>query len=818
MLMETLHDAFRSLRRARGFALLTIGILAIGVGLNDAIFTVVDCVLLRPLGYHDADRIVSVRTRFLQENRVNPRVGGGDYVDVATQVHGLEAAAHYNNWDGAVQVAGQSSIAPLAYVSPRFAEVMGVQPVAGRLFGHEDVKGTEALVSAGFAREHFGSAERAVGQSIRGERSLYTVVGVLPDGFSFPGKSTVWFEQDAQPENLHRSAYNESMVAKRRPGVSLTQLNAELATLSNQLQQSYAEDRYKALEAISLQERVVGRVAPTLHLLMGSVAVILLIVCANITHLQLVRATRQVREVAVRSALGAPRARLAMRALVEAALLSLAGCAGALLLALPALRLLVHLAPAGLPRLTEVALNWHVLLYSLLMSFAVMAATALLPVWRAWHVDQSTVLRQDSARGLESRSAVRLRSAFLVVQVAFTLVLAAMAVLLARQLIAQSREDLGFNMERLYTLDANAVEATPLPEIAPADAPDVKAAKELQQQNSYTLRLQRLDNALNTLRVTPGVTGAEAINGAPLGFGGSDVGYAIQGKHVFAAPYRNLPNADIRPLTPGALQMMGVPLLRGRALNAGDVYKSPHVLLISQSLAQHQFAGEEAIGRQVMCGFDESRWWTIVGIVGDVKSTPGAPADETFYVPIAQHPAVASGVQLLVRTAPGAQLSEEALRQRLAQAHPDIAATATSMAQNLSEVERDLRFKSVLFESFGGVSILLAMLGMYGATAYSVTQRTFEFGLRMALGASREQVVASVLRRSLWIAALGVIAGIALYFGLVHVMQSQIGKLPRDPLAVAAATGGIVVLSLLAAASPARRASTVAPMRALRAE
>ncbi len=816
MLLDSLRDALRSLRRAPGFALLTVGILAIGVGLNTAIFTVVDCVLLRPLGYHDADRIVSIQTHDLHRGRVNTRVGGGDYVDLAHLVHGIESAAYYQNWDSGVQVHGLSFIVPQAQVSPRFGEVMGVQPVAGRLFGHDDIQGTEALVSAAFAREHFGSVGAALGEPLRGEYGQYTVVGVLPDSFAFPGKTTVWMEASAEPLVMNRTSYNQRAVAKRRTGTSPGQLAAELATFSQQLQQQYVEDHDKMLEAIPLQQRVVGNVVPTLHLLMGSVAILLLIVCANITHLQLIRATRQMRDIAVRSALGASRARLAMRALAEAALLSLAGCAGALLLAVPALRLLKHLAPTGLPRLDEVALNGPVLLYSLLVSFVLMALTALLPVWRSWRVDQSLVLRQDGTRGMEGRGAVRLRGAFLVAQVAFTLVLAATAVLLARQLIAHTREDLGFDMAHVYTLDSSVLQG--LSGLAgPARTPEEKQAQAQLRAVANARNLVHLTSALDTLRSTPGVTDAQAMLGAPLGFGGPDLGYAIRGKQVFAPPYTNLPGAEIRFITPDALALLHVRLLEGRALNENDRHATPRVLLVNQALARQQFGGTHALGQQIMCGSDDTlSWWTVVGVVGDVKEIPGQAAEPTFYVPIAQHAERASSMQLLVRTEPGAGLSEEALRERLQRAQPDMATTATSMAQNLTEVERDLRFKSVLFESFAGVSILLAMLGMYGATAYSVTQRTFEFGLRMALGSTRQQVVLTVMRRASVLALAGTVTGLLLYVLLLRVSASLVGKLPSDPLSLLIAGLGIAVLTLAASAIPAGRASTVDPARALR--
>ena len=342
-----LRHALRSLRRSPAFTLTVVATLALGTGLNAAIFTVVDNVLLRPLGYHHADRLVAIRTHLDRANRSIFRLGGGDYTDLSRQVSGLEATAHYQNYSDGLQLQGASLYAPIALVSPRFAEILGVQPLAGRLFHATDQDGTDVLVSAGFARTHCGSAAAALGQTMTYNGDLHTIVGVLPDGFSFPEATQVWFERSAQPANANRTAYNQKAVAKRRADVSPAQLDAELTTFSTNLRRQFPDDRDKSLEAVSLQDQIVGPVRPTLHLLMGAVAVILLIVCANITHLQLVRATNQLRSGAIRTALGASRATLIAHALSETALLATAGSIAAVLLAAPALRR-AHAHPLGL--------------------------------------------------------------------------------------------------------------------------------------------------------------------------------------------------------------------------------------------------------------------------------------------------------------------------------------------------------------------------------------------------------------------------------------------------------------------------------------
>ncbi len=816
---STLRLALRSLLRARGFTVTVIVTLAIGIGLNAAIFAVVDCVLLRPLGYHDADRIVAIQTHFVDENRSIPRLGGDDYNDLARQVKGLEAAAYYDAYPDGISLNGKALYLPVATVSPRFFEVMGVQPSAGRVFHGRDINASDAVVGETFALEHFGSPAAALGQTIQ-YGGPHAIVGVVPQAFSFPRTTEVWVEEQAAPANSNRTSYNDRVVAKRRADVTQAQLAAELAAFSSQLQRAYIEDAHKTIEAVPLQEQLVGRIRPTLKLLMGSVGVILLIICANITHLQLVRTTRQLRAVTIRTALGASRAALAGRAIVEATMLALAGSAGAVLLAGPALRLLVRLAPPELPRLGEVHLNADVFFFSFLLALAVMTITALLPVWRSWHVDPSAALRQDAARGTEGSSSVRVRNGLIIAEVALTLTLSVSSILLTRQLIAESRQDLGFAAESLVTLDTHDVGAAVMP-----DYPKDNSAAALAKYKADALpikqqRVARLSSVLDSLSRTPGVLSVAAIMGAPMGFGGSDVSYAVKGKQVFAAG-ENLPNADLRPVTPEIFATLGVPLLRGRGLSAEDRLDTPPVLLIDETLARTVFPNEDPVGKQIMCGYDDvSTWWTIVGVVGAIRSdSPGAPPRPTFYVPVAQHAGSAEDIQIVARTTGAPAAMAETLRKSLLQEHPEIAVKAATMQEHIGETQRTESFRSLLFGSFAAVSILLAAVGMYGVTSYSVAQRRFEFGLRFALGANRTKVLGMVLRDALTIAFVGVALGIAFSFELLHLLSSLFGKLPVfDLRAYLLASVAVLLIALFATLLPARRASTIDPMTVLRGE
>ena len=824
-LIQDLRLAIRQLRRTGTFTFAVILTLALGIGLNAAIFTMVDCVLLRPLGYRDANRIFGINTRFLDENRAIPRVGGGDYSDLEQRVNSLEYTAYYQAYDDGLQAAGRTLYLHIAHVSPEFGQVMGVEPVAGRVFaviahGKTDVKAPqEAMVSSAFARENFGSAAQALGQTLKYQDQLETIVGVLPDGFAFPDKSQVWLEAPSAPDVPSRSGYNQKAIGKARAGVSAAQVNAEIATLSRQLQATYPDDKGKVLEAVPLQEQIVGKIRPVLRLLMAAVGVVLLIVCANITHLQLVRATRLRREVTIRTALGASRMALAWRAGLEVLLLAVGGCVAGVLVALPALELLIRLAPREIPRLGDVRLNFDVILFSFAVSLVAMAATALLPLWRAWQVDPASAMKQDAARGTESRGSGRLRQALIVGEVALTLMLSVGSVLLVRQLIAESQQDLGFSPEKLVVLDTHGVsQVLPLMMKAPngQPSPELKAAIE----KAGAEDVQALDSMLDAIRVVPGVESADAIFSAPMRPAGSDVSYAVRGISKFE-PGAKLPDANIQSMTPGFLKTMGIPLLKGRNLTEADRPGSEKVLLISESMVRQSFAGVDPIGKQIMCGWDSmGEWWTIVGVVGDVRQdSPGTAPAPTIYTPVAQHPASAAQMQVVVRTRADAGAMATTLAQMLKRQYRQVAVQTSTMREDVGESERAQRFRTLLFGSFAAVSILLAMTGMYGVTAYSVAQRRFEFALRFALGAQRTNVVGSVLKGALGVAAIGVVAGFGLSVALTRLIGSQLGKLPSfDPVSYAVAVAGVLLIALAATLQPAYRAARVEPMQALRDE
>ena len=823
-MMRQLRWALRSLRLSPVFSLTVVATLGIGIGLNAAIFTVVDTVLLRPLGYHDADRIVGIETRFKDTGHSTERVGGDDYTDLAREVHGLDATARYSSYASGVSLRGASFYVPVAFVSPQFSEVMGVEPIAGRLFRPSDQDGTEVLLSAAFARDHFGSATAAIGQTVLAQGVTYSIVGVLPAGFSFPGRSELWVEVPPQSVNHNRTSYNDRVLGRRRADVSAGQLSAELGGFSAALERSFPEDRNKSLEAVSLQEEIVGPVRPTLRLLLGSVFVLLLVVSVNLTHLHLVRATRQVRAASIRTALGASRWALAVRALTETILLACGGATLALLLAWPALRVLARLAPPEIPRLNEVHLNVDVLLFSGLISVAVMMVATLLPLWHLSHVHPASVLRADSSRGTETRGSLHLRNALIVAEISLSLMLSVGALLLSRQLIAQSRQDLGFVPDHLLTLDTHTILATPehIPEEPPATSPALVAAYTARLHELMKARNARLGATLASVAAVPGVASVSAIYGAPMSDGGSNGGYAIKGRQNMTATATNLPQANFNPVTPGFFSTLGIPLLRGRFFSEEDGLDAPKVLLINHALARAVFPDQNPIGQQIVTGLDLNSvdFSTIVGVVGDIRSdSPAQPPAPTIYMPAAQHPFWADDMQLVVRTPLSSVAMSETLRKSLLRSHPEVAVKISSMEESVGEVQRPERFRTLLFALFAAVSILLAAVGMYGVTAYTVSQRRFEFGLRMALGSNRSAVLGLVLRKAVVVAAIGIAAGVSLSLSLTRVLGSVVGPLPAfDVVAYSLAAFLMLLLTVVATLVPARAAASVDPMNVLRGE
>jgi putative ABC transport system permease protein len=538
-----------------------------------------------------------------------------------------------------------------------------------------------------------------------------------------------------------------------------------------------------------------GSVRPMLLLLMAAVGLILLIACLNVMHLYLARSVDRQRELAVRTALGSSRWQLGRLVMLESLLISLAGGVLGVLLAIPMVKVLVSIAPQGLPRANEIHLNLWVLAFTAGIALVTTVVASLVPARQAAMVDPIVALKEDSSRGMSGRHSFRLRNGLVIAEVAATFVLAVGASLLVRTMMALHGADLGYSKTGLLIVDA--------------DAPAVNLKDSLEAT-------QKFEGIFADLRTIPGVKNVGGVMGLPTGKYGSNGYYSVDGKQVDETSGQQ---AIFSLSSPDYFKTMEIPFVRGRDFREGDGYNNPFVAIISESLAKQSFPGVDPIGRQIECGLDSpGKGMTIVGVVRDLRQdSPAESPGPALYMPLAQHPYMATQINIAIRTnvAPAALI--DTVRMRIHNAGPGIATRFTTMDAMVGDSVEMQRFRSGVVGSFAGIGLLLAVLGVYGTVAYSVAQRTFEIGIRMTFGAERSSILKLVLRQVLVLVAIGMgLGSIASLIAGRFIASMLAGVSPADPVSLLAAMALMVIAALLAALLPARKASRVEPMRALR--
>jgi predicted permease len=793
-LLDETRYALRQLRKSPAFAATAILTLALGIGANTAIFTVVQSLLLAPLDYPEADRIMAVDTAMMRTGHLSPRTTGPDLVDLKTQAKSLEAVGYYGGGEMGVQLRDHATFTGVAMVDSGFARVFQIAPLAGRWFADAEAK-QAAVVNASFARNNFGGAGAAVGQTIKVEGKALEIVGVLPASFGFPNQTQVWMAAPAQPESTSRTAYNYRAVARLRRGVSLAAAQAELNGIGQRLEAAYPVDNAnKAFQFVPLREQLVGSARPMLLLLMVSVGLVLLIACVNVTHLYLARSVERRRELAVRTALGSSRLRLGRMVVLESLLLSAGGAALGMAMAAPIVELLASIAPADLPRAGEIHLNFWVFAFTAGIALLATVAASLVPARQAARVDPISALKQDSSRGMSSRHSFLLRNGLVIAEVAAALVLAVGAALLARTMLTLQAADLGYSKTGLLIVDA--------------DAPAVTLEDSLAATRKF-------DAIFADLRALPGVESVGGVMGLPTGKYGYNGYYGVNGAEVSV---KSSQQAIFTLASPEYFKTMEIPLLRGRDFAARDGYDAPFVAIVSESLARQSFPGQDPIGRQIQCGLDSPKQMTIVGVVRDVRQdSPAESPGPALYMPLAQHPFMATQINIALRTKVAPASLVESVRGRILRGDPSIATRFTTMDAMVGDSVEMQRFRGMLVGSFAVVGLLLAVLGVYGTVSYSVAQRTFEIGVRMAFGAERRGILAMVLRQVLALVSIGIAAGLALSLVAGQLIASMLtGVSAADPLSLGAAIAVLLLAAMAAALVPARAASRVEPMGALR--
>ena len=798
-LLSDVRYAVRQLRRSPGFAITAVLTLALGIGASTAIFSVVDAVLLRPLPFQDPARIVALETYDTAKQHVIPRVVGGDYQDMQAEP-AFAAVAYYFGGEMGVQLADHSTFTQVAAVSPSFPSVFGTTPIAGTLF-NEAGASHQALVSAAFADAELGGPGAAVGKLVSVESQSYQVTGVLPNSFDFPRGAGIWLQSDGTPANLNRDSFNYRAVARVRDTVSIRQAQSHLDALSHRLAATYpVSHAHLQLRAVPLIDALTSDVRNSLWLWLAAVSMLLLIACANVAHLQLVRVSAQSQSLAIRCALGATRLRVVGNVLLQAALVSLLGGGCGVLLAFPVTRWLLHLLSPELARSVHASVDPRLVAFSPLLTCAVALVSAVLPCWWAIRRYPAAALGRITQFGGTDRGTAIWRRTLVVLETALSFVLATTAGLLLHTLVHIHESPLGFAAANRLVIYAHG------------------PARGLAEAQRRVTELAQLTGDLRTL---PGVESAAQTMGLPAGQYGSNGYYAVQSKGQTMGQ-SGLPWANFSLAGPGYFDTMHIPLLRGRDVTAQDTYRSQPVVVISAALARQSFGEVDPVGQRIICGLDEDsmRGATVVGVVGDVRQD--SPADDptpALYLPLAQHPYLANEVQIVLRTASAPSALIPAVRQRVLATDASIAVRFTTMDDALSKVTAPQQMRGALLTAFAGLALVVAAVGIYSVTSYTVSQQTREIGIRMALGADRIQIARNVMHAAARNGLLGILLGgcASLVVGGL-LTRFLTGVVPTDPLSYGVAAAILLLMVALAALVPAYRAASIEPVVALRTE
>jgi putative ABC transport system permease protein len=818
-LVQDLRYGARILRKSPSFTAVAVVTLALGIGANTAIFSVVNAVLLSPLPYADADRLVLVREVLPHAGPQPVSVSGPDISEIQRLSHVFEKVGGFRVWTYEFSGRGEAQRVTSDRVSSNLFEVLGVQPIVGRAFtAEEELAGHRVVIlSYGLWQRAYGGLLGVLGQTANLDREPYTIVGVMPQSFVFPlpgmaqgVAADLWVPlgfTKAELEDVGDN-FDYSVVARLKPGVSLAQANADLRFVARGVLETYekfARDAHQSLgdfqlgmSSEPLRDEVTGPPRPTLLVLLGSVGLVLLIACVNVANLLMMRAAGRQKEMAVRLAIGAGRFRLLRQFLVEGMLLAFLGGALGLAVALWFKDALVAGMPSTVPRFHSIELNWAVLLFTfLLVSMVGLAFGALPAIWTS-RTDPNSSLKDGRRGTAEGPDSQRTRAAFVVIEVALSVMLLIGAGLLVRSFQRVLNTDPGFRPEHVLTVSI--------------DLPSAEYSRDEQVISFYKQLTDRL-------RQTPGLVYVGGSTDLPL-LGGWTHSFVPEG-------YRPSPGAGLNMCNHSAiygdyLQVMGIPLLRGRSFTEHDGPFSTHVLIVSASLAKKYWPGEDPLGKRLKWGTAESsdNWLTIVGVVGDVKQGPldSVTALHT-YEPYAQ---LGSAPSLRIAVRGQGEPASVAASVRAAASGLDrqlALGNVRPMDEVISRSTAGRRFSLSLVGAFAFLALALAAIGIYAALAYSVARRTHELGVRVALGAGRADVVRLVLGQGLRVTAIGILLGVTGALGLTRFLRNLLYEVqPTDPPTFVVVVLLLISVSVAASYLPARRAMRVDPMVALRYE
>ncbi|MFZ1220632.1 MAG: ABC transporter permease [Chthoniobacterales bacterium] len=798
-LLKDVRFGLRSLGKSPGFTAVALLTLALGIGANTAIFSIIHTVILRPLPYPQPARLVKI-----WPDRPLVSTSKADFLEIKTRARSFEDIAAYSNWGFTLTGTGEPAKLEGARTTANLFSVLGADAASGRVFASDEDqpgKSDVVLLSHGLWQSRFGSDRAIVGRTITIDGKNLTVVGVMPKWFNFPEGMTrdLWI-----PATLDRSLAEDfasgylTLLGRLKPGVTTEQARSEIMAVARSVREQRpnipAEYGSRA-EVNSLQSESVARIRPTLFILLGTVGLVLLIACANVANLQLARTSNRQRELAVRAALGASRARLVRQLLTESLLLSILGGAAGIVLAYVGLDFLLTLIPADTPRTAEISISANVLAFSLGISALAGVLFGLAPALQTSSPDLQSPLKEGGRSS--SSGGGRLRSLLVISEVALALTLVIGAGLLIKSFWRLQRVNPGFEADQVISF-----------QLSPADfdnAPD-------RARTYYRQILERLAHL-------PGVQSVGGVHLLPMGDSNWDPALRIEDRPL--PPGASAESVNWRLVTADYFRTMSIPLLKGRAFTEADNENSERVALINETLARKYWPGEDPLGKRINTGFEgKGVWVTIVGIVGDVRQQSlREPTVPEMYRPFFQHKELPP-LTIMIRTATSAAGVAPSIRSAVWSIDKNVPITdLQSMTAVVAQSISQSRSTMLMLTAFAAIGLVLGLIGVYGVISYSVAQRTHEIGVRMALGAKSSDVLKLVLGQGLRLTVIGAALGLLGAFGLTRLMASLLfGVSASDPITFAVVTVSLTLVASLASYLPARRAAKLSPMLALRYE
>jgi len=817
VLLQDLRYGWRMLAKNRGFTAVAVIALALGIGANTAIFSVVNGVLLRPLAYRDPERLM--RLRETSPDFSSMAVAYPNFLDWKEQNRSFAVLAAFRWQDYDVTGGGQPEHLSGKMVSADFFRVLGIHPVLGRDFDRTDRLGATpvALISGGLWSRRFASNPAALGSQVMLNGQSYTIVGVIPADFQFEGAAEVytplaqWDDILARSREMHPGM---NVLGRLKPGVTQAQAQSDMNALAARLAEAYPKSNSKhGVNMAPLASTIVGDVRPTLLVLVGAVGFVLLIACANVANLLLARATGRQKEIAIRSAIGAGRGRVIRQLLTESVLLALAGGIAGLAIARWGTQAVVAAIPGGLPRMENIGVDGWVLAFTLGVSLVTGILFGLAPAMQVSAGDLHETLKEGT-RG-SSGGHRRLRSVLVVSEVAAALVLLAGAGLMLRTIWSLAHINPGFDPSHVLIFSLG---------MSPANA------------TSSSRILQTFEDTVDRVQSVPGVKAAGVSDLIPLGEGDDEIPFYVNGRPR-PTSQGDMSWALMYTTSPGYRKAMNIPLLRGRYIEPQDMHRGSHIVVIDEVMAHTYFPNEDPIGKSIVVadlsgdlGPEITTPMRIVGIVGHVRHW-GLDSDATarvrseVYLPISQIPdqfmkSIATYIHFVVRTGTDPLVAAPAVRGAVLAANNDQPVYGVrTMNAVVADSIADRRFSMLLLGIFAGLALLLAAVGIYGVISYTVAQRTREIGIRMALGARQSDVLKVVVAQGMLPVLAGLAIGLAASFGLTHLMAGMLyGVRAGDPVTFIGVAVLLAAVALIATWIPARRATRVAPVVALRYE